>query len=136
MHEISLAKATYDTILSICAKNNKNINQIKEIILSIGEIQNIDLELFLFSLKDYLNKIELKYNIIKAKLRCNNCFTEWDYSQAFDNLKEEEKEAIHFIPETIHVYMKCPNCKSIDFSIIKGRGIYIHSITFKDYTHE
>ncbi len=99
MHEISLAKATYDAILSICSQNNKNINQVKEIVLSIGEIQNIDIEIFLFSLKDYLpNEIELKYNIKEARLRCNNCFTEWDYSQAFDNLKENEKESIHFLP--------------------------------------
>ncbi|MCX7871398.1 MAG: hydrogenase nickel incorporation protein HypA [bacterium] len=136
MHEISLAKAAYDTIISICSKNNKNINQIKEIVLTIGEIQNIDLELFLFSLKDYLNEVELKYDIVKAKLKCNNCFTQWDYSQALESLKEEEKEAIHFLPETIHAYIKCPNCKSIDFLITEGRGIYISSITFNNNYNE
>ncbi|MGC8733485.1 MAG: hydrogenase nickel incorporation protein HypA [bacterium] len=134
MHEVSLAKATYDTINSICLKFNKSINQIKEINLSIGEIQYLDLDIFFNFLKDYLNNedINIKWNIKKAKLKCNICFNEWLYSENLNNLKEEEKEAIHFIPETVHLYIRCPKCNSNDFSIIDGRGVFVESITYNE----
>ena len=33
-----------------------------------------------------------------------------------------------FLPEMAHTYLKCPKCKSPDFDIIAGRGVYIKNI--------
>ena len=43
-------------------------------------------------------------------------------------LNEEAREAVHFVPEIAHTFMKCPRCGSPDFEIVTGRGIWIESI--------
>jgi hydrogenase nickel incorporation protein HypA/HybF len=41
---------------------------------------------------------------------------------------EETSEAVHFVPEMAHVYLKCPKCGSPDFEIAEGRGVWLASI--------
>jgi hydrogenase nickel incorporation protein HypA/HybF len=43
-------------------------------------------------------------------------------------IKDDEAEAIHFIPEVAFVHARCPKCGSPDFEILKGRGVSIASI--------
>jgi len=131
MHELSLSKATYKSILKIVQNKNKDLNEIKEIILGIGEIQNIDIEIFLQSLENYLPNIKINYEIIKAKIKCNKCFNEWFYSDSLNSLDEDQKESIHFIPETIYLFIRCNKCNSNDFEIIDGRGIFILDLLFE-----
>ena len=99
MHELSLSKATYKSILEILKQRNKTLNELKEVILAVGEIQNIDIDLFLQSLQEYLFNIKISYKIIKVKIRCNKCLNEWYYSDSLNILNEDQKESIHFIPE-------------------------------------
>ena len=40
-----------------------------------------------------------------------------------------EREAIHFVPESAHAFLRCPACKSPDFEISKGRGVWVERIT-------
>jgi len=130
MHELSLSKATYKSILEILKQRNKTLNELKEVILAIGEIQNIDIDLFLQSLQEYLLNIKISYKIIKAKIRCKKCLNEWYYSDSLNILNEDQKESIHFIPETIYLFIRCNNCNSNDFEIIDGRGIFILELLF------
>ena len=53
---------------------------------------------------------------------------EWLFGEAIKGLSEEQSEAIHFIPEVAHVYIRCPECESPDFEFVKGRGVWIESI--------
>jgi hydrogenase nickel incorporation protein HypA/HybF len=130
MHELSLSKATYKSILEILKQRNKTLNELKEVILAIGEIQNIDIDIFLQSLQEYLPNIKISYKIMKAKIRCNKCSNEWFYSDSLNILNEDQKESIHFIPETIYLFIRCNKCNSNDFEIIDGRGIFILELLF------
>lgn len=118
MHEFALAKAARDTIL-------QRYRDKKRVKVYIGELNQIDLGIF----KDILvseiegTGVDVDFDEIPAKMRCNICSTEWLYRDV--KLTEEERESIHFIPETIHIFVKCPNCGSNDFSIVEGRGIYV-----------
>jgi len=56
------------------------------------------------------------------------CGHQWSYSDSTKRLDEEEAEFIHFIPEVAHAYLRCPKCKSPDFEITKGRGVWVSSI--------
>jgi hydrogenase nickel incorporation protein HypA/HybF len=38
-------------------------------------------------------------------------------------MSQDVRESIHFLPESIYAYYRCPRCGSIDFEIVKGRGI-------------
>jgi Zn finger protein HypA/HybF involved in hydrogenase expression len=37
-------------------------------------------------------------------------------------------EAIHFIPELSHAFVRCPECGSPDFIILAGRGITLERV--------
>jgi hydrogenase nickel incorporation protein HypA/HybF len=43
-------------------------------------------------------------------------------------MEKENAEAIHFVPEIAYVYIRCPNCKSPDFEIMQGRGVWLERI--------
>jgi hydrogenase nickel incorporation protein HypA/HybF len=62
-----------------------------------------------------------------ALFRCNACAHEWSLSES-GGLTEEESEAIHFLPETSHLFVQCPSCGGTDFSIERGRGVSITEI--------
>lgn len=134
MHEWALADAVVTTALKVA--ENENLKEISEIIIKIGELQTIDTEIFNFALKEVmqpqkklLEKAKIKLKTEKAILKCKVCNNEWLFKNAVKNLSEDETESLHFIPETAHVYLRCPECKSPDFEIIQGRGIWIDSIS-------
>ena len=135
MHEWALAEAVILSALETAKK--KGLKRIKEIGVILGEMQNIDRTIF----RTALNELALTHgkmfegfrvNIKKKKtvFRCRSCGKEWEFSFG-KNLGENEKEAIHFIPEVSHAYVKCPGCGSRDFEIIKGRGVWIKYIRGK-----
>ena len=134
MHEWSLAEAVVDTSVNLARQSNfKNLSKV---VIRIGELQQIEEDIFRFALNEIL---EMKGNFAKntkieiieeeVRLKCRVCGYEWEDDEIFDDLEENEKEAIHFLPETSHVYTSCPQCGSTDFEIIKGRGLYIDSIS-------
>ncbi|ACI19221.1 hydrogenase nickel incorporation protein HypA [Dictyoglomus thermophilum] len=132
MHEWALAEAVVNSAIKMAQE--KKLSQVRILSLKVGEVQQIDMEVFDYAIKEIskgtiLENSEIKYTIFPAKLLCNNCGNEWSYMESFESLTEEEREAIHFIPETIHVYIKCPKCKSPDFEIKEGRGVFIEEIT-------
>lgn len=118
MHELALAKAAKETIL-------KNYGSKKKITVYIGEINHIDVDVFRQALLNELDELGVKvvFEQIPAKLKCNVCSREWFYRDA--ELTDEERESVHFVPETIHVFVRCPGCGSNDFSITEGRGIFV-----------
>ncbi|MDR0318462.1 MAG: hydrogenase maturation nickel metallochaperone HypA, partial [Nitrososphaerota archaeon] len=54
---------------------------------------------------------------------CRNC---WQFKK--EKLDAVTVEAIHFVPEAAHTFIKCPKCGSPDFEITSGRGIWLDSI--------
>ena len=41
---------------------------------------------------------------------------------------DDAAEAIHFVPELAHAFMRCPDCGSPDFEVAAGRGVAISGI--------
>ena len=78
----------------------------------------------------YFDEFDSSIETEKALFRCNNCGAVWGLDD-IPELGEDEREAIHFMPEASHVYMHCPSCSGIDFQVEKGRGVLIKSITFE-----
>lgn len=131
MHEWALADAIVESSLKLI--DEKKLNKVKEIYIKVGELQNIDLEIFDFAFKELIKDTKLKDSIVNyikedAILKCLRCGNEWMFKESFNKLKEDEKEAIHFIPETLHIYIKCPKCSSGDFEIKSGRGVHLEDI--------
>jgi len=129
MHEWALAEAVINTTLKFAEENG--LKEIKEVTVKIGELQQIDLEIFKFALSELksekgLGSLEFKIEVVEAKIKCLKCGFIWKFKG--EELGEDIREAIHFIPEVAHAYIRCPNCKSPDFDVIEGRGVWIDSI--------
>jgi hydrogenase nickel incorporation protein HypA/HybF len=128
MHEWALAEGVVLAAERIA--NEQGLKEITKIVVGIGELQQIDQEIFKFSLDQLRTPIMKKaifiLQIITAKLNCRICGEEWEFS--IEGLDEEVSEAIHFIPESSHVYIECPSCGSSDFEVLKGRGVFLSSI--------
>lgn len=129
MHEWALAEALITTALKEAEK--AGLRKVARIKVRIGELQQIDEELFksllieVLQIEDPMLKgAELEFEGEEAVLKCRVCGQEWGFSESRKALSEEDAEFIHFVPEVAHVYLRCPGCKSPDFEVIKGRGIW------------
>jgi hydrogenase nickel incorporation protein HypA/HybF len=128
MHEWALAEAVISAASQIAEK--EGLKEVTEVNIKLGELQRVELEIFKFALSQ-LKTSKFKntqFNIenANAELKCRACGHQWTFGEA--KLDEEAKEAIHFVPEIAHAYVKCPRCGSPDFEILRGRGIWIESI--------
>ena len=131
MHEWALAESIVSYILE--KANEVNIKKISEVEIKIGELRQIDIEILSIALKTLsentiLEKANFKISIEEAFLKCRACGYEWSYKEAKKKIEEKDIEAIHFIPEIIHSFIRCPKCNSIDFEIIKGKDVWIEKI--------
>lgn len=127
VHEWALAEA----IANYIKKSMEGKTILKKLTISLGELQSIDKDILDFALKEILRSMgitvyELNYEIELAVLRCRKCGYEWELDKSI--FHEDILEAIHFVPEIIHSYFKCPKCGSRDFNIVRGRGLWIKEI--------
>ncbi len=132
MHEWALAEAVVESVIEVARK--EKFTSVKEISISLGELQDIEVEIFEFALKnlvgksDLLKNAEIKLRIEETLLKCRACGKEWSLKET-KNIDEDVREAIHFLPELSHSFIRCPYCGSMDFEIVKGRGVSVDSIS-------
>ena len=128
MHEWALAEAVVSTTLKIAEE--KELKEVIELKIKIGELQQIDQEIFEFALSQLrspmLKNAKFSLETVNAELKCRVCNHKWKFSTK--NLNEDVSEFIHFVPEIAHTYLKCPKCGSPDFEILTGRGVWLDSI--------
>jgi len=128
MHEWALAEAILTSAKEIAEK--EKLKEVKAVTIKVGELQQVESGILRFALSQMKSDIfkNAKFRILKAKstLKCRVCGTTWQF-----NLKKLDKttaEAIHFVPEVAHTYVKCPKCGSPDFEIVSGRGVWLENI--------
>jgi len=133
MHEWSLAESIIAA--SIEEAKKEKLKKIIEIVISIGELQQIEQDIFEFALKQIVKeqkkefkKVIFSIEIEKCSFKCKSCESIWIFDDMKKNLDKDESEAIHFLPEIAFVHNRCPKCGSPDFEIISGRGVSIKSI--------
>ncbi|UCH71503.1 MAG: hydrogenase nickel incorporation protein HypA [Thermoplasmatales archaeon] len=133
MHEWALAESIINTTIE--AADIEKLKKIIELKISMGELQQIEQDIFEFALNEIIksqnNKLKDVKIIIETErsiLKCKNCGHKWNFSYMKNKLSGDESEAIHFIPEVAFVHTRCPKCESPDFEITKGRGVTITSI--------
>ena len=128
MHELALAEAVITAASKLAVK--EELKEIKEIIVKIGELQQIEEDILSFALNQFKTDLFRKTNFViekaRSKLKCRVCGVKWYFKK--QKLDDNTMESIHFIPEVAHTYIKCPKCGSPDFEIIKGRGIWREKI--------
>jgi hydrogenase nickel incorporation protein HypA/HybF len=133
MHEWALAESI--VMATVEEARKAKLKTITQVTVYIGELQQIEKEIFLFALNELsksqkppIKKDAFVLKIDKSTLTCKNCGEHWKYNDMKKNLNKTEAESIHFIPEIVFVHTRCPHCGSPDFEITKGRGVTLSSI--------
>ena len=130
MHEWALADAVIEATALVLADRDPSC--LKAVTVAIGELQAIDRGIFDFALSSLLQERPFRgaafiLETEPAVLRCRSCEREWGLDQS-PELTPESMEAIHFLPEAAHAFLRCPYCRSPDYGVSKGRGVSISSI--------
>jgi hydrogenase nickel incorporation protein HypA/HybF len=133
MHEWALAESILTAAIETAEK--EKLKKITNIKIAIGELQQIEHDIFEFALNEMIKEqgkilkdVKITIETEKSTLQCKNCENQWKYSDMEKKLSEDESEAIHFIPEVTFVHTRCPKCGSPDFEITEGRGVSITQI--------
>ena len=128
MHEWALAEAILTSAKQVAEQ--ENLKEVTEVTIKVGELQQVEPPILRFALTQMKSDIfkNTKFRILKAKstLKCRVCSTVWEFN--FRKLDKATAEAIHFVPEVAHSFIKCPKCGSPDFEIVSGRGVWIESV--------
>jgi len=128
MHEWALAEAVIATASQLADK--ERLREVTEVKIKVGELQQVEQRVLRFALQQLktvkFKKTRFRIETAKAKLKCRSCGHQWFFRK--EKLDENTAEAIHFVPEIAHTYIKCPKCNSPDFEILEGRGIWLESV--------
>ncbi len=128
MHEWALAEGIIKTADKFA--EDQGMEEVTEVRIAIGELQQIEHEIIEFALDQMrtprMKNTKFVIETVPAAFKCRKCGHEWKLET--NKLDEETGEAIHFVPEMAHVYLKCPNCGSPDFEITEGRGVWLASM--------
>lgn len=98
--------------------------------MAIGEIADFNRELVEGLLRDLVENSELKgakvrVVVDKAEVRCYGCNSLWGFKDLIEPLPEDFREMVHFVPELLSSFTKCPKCGSQDLHIESGRSVRI-----------
>ena len=128
MHEWALAEAILASSKELAEK--EKLKEVTEVTIRIGELQQVEASILRFAISQMKNGIfsNTKFRILKSKstLKCRVCGTTWQFSVR--KMDKETAEAIHFVPEVAHAYVKCRKCGSPDFEMVSGRGVWLENV--------
>jgi hydrogenase nickel incorporation protein HypA/HybF len=128
MHEWALAEGVVSTATKIAEE--QGIIKVTEVTIKIGELQQVEGEILKFALEQLRTPILMDARFVLKEvpgmLKCRICSHDWKFKPR--EFSEEVSEAIHFLPEVAHVYVKCPKCGSPDFQVVEGRGVILASV--------
>jgi hydrogenase nickel incorporation protein HypA/HybF len=128
MHEWALAEAVLESV----ARETPAGARVAAVTLRMGELQAIDAAVLLDGIRtlapDYgIEGDSFSTEVEAAVFACIACGARWSLA-GVEAVDADAREAIHFLPEACHSYVRCPSCGSRDFSVLAGRGVTIAAI--------
>ena len=133
MHEWALAEGVIETVIQ--SVNAAEKNKVREVVVAVGQLQQIRRETFEFSLREMMPEnpvladTRFVVEIEPAQFCCRRCQHPFGFEAIAEAFGEDEGEAVHLIPELAHAFARCPSCGSADFDVQSGRGVRVTSIT-------
>lgn len=130
MHELSLVEGIIDAVQDTARERNGKVRSFNVL---VGELAQFDVRLIrelLAELKKgtQLDGAKVVVKLEKSKFRCLGCNSEWGFDDLVGQLKGSEKEMVHFLPELLSSYSKCPTCSKSYFEIERGRSVRIAGV--------
>ena len=132
MHEFALADAVVEAVVTTAT--DERLTRVLSVDVRVGALQSIRQSTFEQALASVqptadprLADAVFTVTIEPARMRCRPCDTEYEPDLA-GQADAHATEAIHFVPELAHSYLRCPRCGSPDFDIVAGRGVALGRI--------
>ena len=131
MHEFALAESVVRAVIQTAEA--EGLTAVTRVAVQVGELQSIKQDVFEFALEQVrtddprLANTVMEVEIVPARLRCRDCEHVFTLAETGER-DATAKEAIHFVPELAHAFMRCPSCASPDFEVVDGRGVGITTI--------
>ena len=127
MHELVLVNGILEAVRRFARERNGRVKSFK---VSVGEVAGFNIELIrelLERMRDDagLGDASIIVEIEDGMIRCNACNSLWGLRDAIAGLDDIDREMIHFIPELVSTYTRCPKCGGRDLKIVSGRGIKV-----------
>jgi hydrogenase nickel incorporation protein HypA/HybF len=133
MHELALADAVVKA--AVRTANERGLSRIDRIVVGVGELQQIDPDLFRYSLTSVLGTADprvagVAFDVrdVEVAFTCRACGAAFGRRELEAVGNETALEAIHLVPELAHAYVRCPSCASPDFEVTAGRGVVLERI--------
>jgi hydrogenase nickel incorporation protein HypA/HybF len=131
MHEWALAEAAVETVRREAAGR-----RVLGVHLAFGELQQVDRDIFAAAVTELapaagIDAAAFTVEVEAARFACRGCGRTWGLAET-SGLGDDEREAIHLLPEAAHAYVRCPGCGSADFDVAAGRGVSIASLELEE----
>jgi hydrogenase nickel incorporation protein HypA/HybF len=125
VHEFALAEAV--AVAAIENARASGIANVTRIDVRVGELQQIDPEAFRFAIEGMIAaKVDVTFE--PARFSCRRCGRAYGLADTPGPGGHDASEAIHFVPELVHAFLRCPACASPDFAVTAGRGVMLGAI--------
>jgi hydrogenase nickel incorporation protein HypA/HybF len=129
LHELAIVEALLTSILNLASE--RKVKFFKKIIVSVGELQRLDRELLRNMLIDFLNREGVSFEEVivdeePAFFQCNRCGFKWSLGSV--ELSDYAREAVHFLPEAVYSFVRCPSCGSRDYDVKSGRVVKVNVV--------
>ncbi|HLE11159.1 MAG: hydrogenase maturation nickel metallochaperone HypA [Bdellovibrionales bacterium RIFOXYD12_FULL_39_22] len=114
MHELALAQSLIETVNDLAIR--EHFKKVISLTISVGKLSGVDSDSLSFCLNEVvknsiLEQAKLYFEDVPIKIRCTSC----------------KKESI--LDEFL---LDCPNCHSLEVSVISGREFYIKDLEVED----
>ena len=134
MHELSLVNGVLQAVEETAKQRG---GRVKSFRVGVGELAQFDLRLVRQLLEDtrrgtHLQGAVATVEVEQSKIRCMSCGKEWNFRELSGQMSEEEKEMVHFLPELLNSFAKCPSCSKSFFEIEEGRSVRLIEVVFDD----
>ncbi len=101
--------------------------------VGVGELAQFDIRLVRRLLNDVSKGTPLEGATVvvereKSRVRCLSCGKAWGFRDLVGSLSKEEREAVHFLPELLSSWSRCPSCSKNYFEIEEGRGVRLFEV--------
>jgi hydrogenase nickel insertion protein HypA len=132
LHELSLVEGIIQSVAELAADSGKQVTGVN---VGVGELAQFDLRVIRELLAELkkgtpLEGARIQVRLEKAKVRCLNCKKEWTFSDIIGPLSVNEREVVHFFPEMLSTYSRCPSCHRNYLEIEEGRSVRIAGVRF------
>lgn len=133
MHELVLANGVVDAVSNFARMKG---GRVVSFTVAIGELSSFDKSLFEYLLKELVKGTDLEdakitVEVKEARVKCLSCSSKWGFKELVAPLSEDEKEMIHFVPELVSAFAKCPACGSRDLQIESGRSVRVVEVVLE-----